>query len=606
MQLNRLETGGARLRKTWLIFFCILIPLFLAAEQKRYTVGPMVNRLETLGKGLLDDGISYGVRLGYNFDEHKAVELSYDYLYNFSQESVPGNPTTNAHQLMANFLYNVKDDRGFIPYMIFGLGVEKYDNSEGSLKSGGIAGIGMGAHFLIVDPISLRFEVKDIVRFSDIGHTFSWTFGLEYSFGKLEKYTNDDIFPFSSYKAPKKAKAPAPAPLRTPEPSAKIAASKAMQKRYRGKKKPEIKKVSSVSAPQAEPLALHVPAPKAVPKSSPASLSSSTKKAEVAERKIKSTTVAKAKPVKETIISLKVPETRKRPETKIAAVKPEKSPVAKRASAAEPKPVRVPKQKPAAMSRVAVREPEKETVLAQKEVAAIDKVSIFDDSSLLEETSAGGEWSKNGSRISDRRPSESVTGESVAYLSTQKSGPKPEVVSAMEKITTQAKPKPPAPITHEPKKEAAEDVCSLDSDGDGIDDCKDICKNTPKEWRVDQKGCATGITMLVNFEFDSTELNERGRANIGMLAAFMQSNPSVNVVIEGHTDSIGTERYNMSLSKRRASKVRDALLDLGIEPGRIKTEAYGESKPIASNKTAAGRAKNRRADALIIRLQKRG
>ena len=68
------------------------------------------------------------------------------------------------------------------------------------------------------------------------------------------------------------------------------------------------------------------------------------------------------------------------------------------------------------------------------------------------------------------------------------------------------------------------------------------------------------------------------------------------VVVEGHTDSIGSDAYNMKLSQRRAATVRDYMVENGISPSRIKTEAFGKTKPIASNKTAAGRAQNRRVD----------
>ena len=76
----------------------------------------------------------------------------------------------------------------------------------------------------------------------------------------------------------------------------------------------------------------------------------------------------------------------------------------------------------------------------------------------------------------------------------------------------------------------------------------------------------------------------------------MRAEPTLVVVVEGHTDSIGSDAYNMKLSQRRANTVRDYMVKKGISPSRIKTEAFGETKPIASNKTAEGRAQNRRVE----------
>jgi OOP family OmpA-OmpF porin len=76
----------------------------------------------------------------------------------------------------------------------------------------------------------------------------------------------------------------------------------------------------------------------------------------------------------------------------------------------------------------------------------------------------------------------------------------------------------------------------------------------------------------------------------------MQQDPGLHVVIEGHTDSVGSHGYNMKLSQRRADAVRDYMVQQGISASRIETAAYGETRPVASNDTAAGRAQNRRVD----------
>ena len=79
-------------------------------------------------------------------------------------------------------------------------------------------------------------------------------------------------------------------------------------------------------------------------------------------------------------------------------------------------------------------------------------------------------------------------------------------------------------------------------------------------------------------------------------AQIMRASPTMRVVVEGHTDSVGSHDYNMKLSERRANAARDYMVEKGISASRIKTAWYGETRPVASNATAAGRAKNRRVD----------
>ncbi|MCB1666698.1 MAG: OmpA family protein, partial [Pseudomonadales bacterium] len=89
-------------------------------------------------------------------------------------------------------------------------------------------------------------------------------------------------------------------------------------------------------------------------------------------------------------------------------------------------------------------------------------------------------------------------------------------------------------------------------------------------------------------------------AEIRALADFMKANTDVSAVLEGHTDSVGTEAYNQALSMRRVNAVRQVLIDqFGIAASRIRVEGYGETRPIASNDTAEGRAQNRRVQSVI-------
>ena len=85
-------------------------------------------------------------------------------------------------------------------------------------------------------------------------------------------------------------------------------------------------------------------------------------------------------------------------------------------------------------------------------------------------------------------------------------------------------------------------------------------------------------------------------AILDRLVAFMNENKDKRANLSGHTDNIGTDAYNMGLSDRRWESVKTYVVSKGIDGGRISGEGFGESKPIADNKTAEGRAKNRRVE----------
>jgi OmpA-OmpF porin, OOP family len=105
----------------------------------------------------------------------------------------------------------------------------------------------------------------------------------------------------------------------------------------------------------------------------------------------------------------------------------------------------------------------------------------------------------------------------------------------------------------------------------------------------------------VLFEFNRADLKPGGMRNLYQLVDFLKRNPTRNVSIEGHTDNIGSEGYNLELSQRRAEAVRDFLLDNGISPERITARGYGKAYPVASNNTEAGRQQNRRVEVVVLR-----
>jgi outer membrane protein OmpA-like peptidoglycan-associated protein len=100
----------------------------------------------------------------------------------------------------------------------------------------------------------------------------------------------------------------------------------------------------------------------------------------------------------------------------------------------------------------------------------------------------------------------------------------------------------------------------------------------------------------VNFDFDKATIRPDARVILDEAASTLQQERGIAVVVEGHTDSMGSEAYNDKLSVRRATAVRDYLVGKGISAARMTIEGYGESKPVASNTTADGRAQNRRVE----------
>ena len=155
-----------------------------------------------------------------------------------------------------------------------------------------------------------------------------------------------------------------------------------------------------------------------------------------------------------------------------------------------------------------------------------------------------------------------------------------------------------------PAPEPVAEVCS-DSDNDGVCDNVDKCPNTPANVTVDANGCpavaeVVRVQLDVKFDFDKSKVKENSYADIKNLADFMKQYPSTSTTVEGHTDSVGTDAYNQKLSERRANAVRDVLVnEYGVEGGRVNAVGYGESRPVADNATAEGRAVNRRVEAEV-------
>ena len=138
-----------------------------------------------------------------------------------------------------------------------------------------------------------------------------------------------------------------------------------------------------------------------------------------------------------------------------------------------------------------------------------------------------------------------------------------------------------------------------DSDRDSVADTQDLCPGTPAGTRVDFTGCATDqpITLRgVNFKLDSAELTPESSSILDVVASTLSSHPEVTVEIGGHTDSQGDDAYNLDLSARRASTVRDYLIAHGVPGSNLTSSGYGETHLIDNRETTAAHATNRRVE----------
>jgi OOP family OmpA-OmpF porin len=147
--------------------------------------------------------------------------------------------------------------------------------------------------------------------------------------------------------------------------------------------------------------------------------------------------------------------------------------------------------------------------------------------------------------------------------------------------------------------------CTKDSDNDGVPDCLDDCPNTPAGKQVNNRGCAVvekGETVIlqgdVTFEFDKFNLTPQAMATLDAFAsrAVADLTRFADILVEGHTDSVGSDSYNQTLSEKRAASVKNYLISRGIPANKVISAGKGEKQPIADNNTTMGRAQNRRVE----------
>ena len=127
-----------------------------------------------------------------------------------------------------------------------------------------------------------------------------------------------------------------------------------------------------------------------------------------------------------------------------------------------------------------------------------------------------------------------------------------------------------------------------------------VVEEVVEEVAVAEPAEAVRVELDVKFDFDKAQVKPESYGDIKNLADFLTQYPQTTTVVEGHTDSVGSDAYNQKLSERRANAVRDVLVNqYGVGADRVSAVGYGEARPVADNTTADGRAVNRRVEAEV-------
>lgn len=149
------------------------------------------------------------------------------------------------------------------------------------------------------------------------------------------------------------------------------------------------------------------------------------------------------------------------------------------------------------------------------------------------------------------------------------------------------------------------DGCPIDTDGDGVIDCEDDC---PTEvGPASNKGCPDWVELTIpaiHFELNKAVLKEESKAALDKIAQELMAGKEYDIVIGGHTCSVGTDDYNMKLSEKRAQAVVKYLLSKGVNNAYVGSQNWGETKPAFSNDTRSNRQLNRRAEFEVAKIRK--
>lgn len=159
----------------------------------------------------------------------------------------------------------------------------------------------------------------------------------------------------------------------------------------------------------------------------------------------------------------------------------------------------------------------------------------------------------------------------------------------------------PLPVVEE-RVQVVAAAAAGDSDGDGVLDPYDSCPDTPQGMEVDGRGCALPQVLTLTgvvFDFNKATLTPDARTILDGVSKKIIAYKNIPMELAGHTDNVGSDEYNMTLSDLRAKSVRDYLGEQGVALDGITAKGYGESQPVADNGTDAGRQVNRRVELRI-------
>ena len=149
----------------------------------------------------------------------------------------------------------------------------------------------------------------------------------------------------------------------------------------------------------------------------------------------------------------------------------------------------------------------------------------------------------------------------------------------------------------------------FDNDSDGVINQRDHCPKTPIDAVVDNDGCPSYIDsseenkIHVLFANDSSEIPENYMQNINKMSEFLVKYPKTHIELKGYASPVGNAAYNIALSKRRASVIRQALINDGITSSRIKTIGFGDSDPVMAYDIEESNTLSRRVVAQVVGYQ---
>jgi OOP family OmpA-OmpF porin len=183
-------------------------------------------------------------------------------------------------------------------------------------------------------------------------------------------------------------------------------------------------------------------------------------------------------------------------------------------------------------------------------------------------------------------------------------GPKTQAPAPAPAPTPTPAPKPepvvvPAPVKQETTKAVA--VVDGDHDKDGVLNSVDKCPTTPAGHKVDSDGCSKLVNLHVNFDTASYKVKDAYQSKVKEFADFLKDMPNYDAKIVGHTDSVGSDKSNQTLSQNRANAVKNLIIKEGVDASRISSKGMGEKAPTTTNATKEGKAENRRIEAELIK-----